>query len=104
MALPPAEVIAHDEIRAAVKAYEEAKARRWAAWQAMTDIAGTRDAALLDVVAESQSKMAAAESFRGFVRSGRWWAHPTDHGVDGAISTLRGAYAPAVEVEEPTAA
>ena len=30
--------------------------------------------ALLDVVAESQSKMAAAESFRGFVRSGRWWA------------------------------
>jgi hypothetical protein len=60
--------------------------------------------ALLDVGAESQSKMAAAESLRGFVRSGRWWAHPTDHGVDGAISTLRGAYAPAVEVEEPTAA
>ena len=37
-----------------------------------------------------------AESLRGFVRSGRWWARPTDHGVDGAISTLRGAYAPAV--------
>ena len=104
MALPPAEVIAHDEIRAAVKAYEEAKARRWAAWQAMTAIADTRDAALLDVVAESP-----IEDGRGRVisrlRALRALVGAPDRprGRRG-ISTLRGAYAPAVEVEEPTAA
>lgn len=176
-------MIAHDEIRAAVGAYETAKKARWDAWQRITEIAGTRDAAIesdatlladaieageedpgqpntlrvdaeiaaarrkaeatdvlidrrvadvqasldeyadewisqlegehaeavrawlarVDVIAEAQAKMVAAEALMAFTSSGKWWPHGTDHRIEGAIGTLRSAYTPAV-VEEPSAA